>query len=165
LKPLYQLVAQYRELESLSAEDIDEQTLTDTLAGLGGEITEKATNVAYYCQNLESFADQVTEAAQKMLARAVRLRKRSQAVRDYLLQNMKGAGIEKITAPEFTIAIRKNPAAVMIFDDASVPAEFMVQPPAPPPRPDKIALKAALKAGRTIEGVWLEQAERLEIKA
>lgn len=165
MKPLYQLVAQYRELDRLDGEDVDAETLAHTLEGLGGEITEKATNVAYYVKNLESFADQVEEASKKLKVRAERLRKRSQAIRDYLYNNMKGAGVTKIEAPEFTISIKRNPAAVMIAEDAIVPAEYLVTPPPPPPRPDKMALKHALNSGLKIDGIWLENGERLEIKS
>lgn len=72
--------------------------------------------------------------------------------------------MKKIQSPEFTVSVRANPKAVMIAADAILPAEFMVQPPTPPPRPDKAALKEALEAGRTVEGCWLEQGERLDIR-
>lgn len=164
MKPLYQLVTQYRELQALDPEEIDSQTLTNTLEGLGGEITEKATNVAFYARNIESFADQVDEAAAAMADRAKRLREKAKGIRGYLLNQMRGAGITKITAPEFTVSIRKNPAAVQIRPDAAIPQEFMVTPEPPPPSPDKRKIAEALKAGTAIDGCWLEHGERLDIR-
>jgi len=164
MKPLYALVEQYRELERLDVEDLDEQALADTLEALQGEITTKATNCALFARNVETFADTVDAAAKQMADRAKRLRKKSESIRDYLLNQMRGAGITKIQAPEFTVAIRKNPPAVQIKPDAVIPSQFMVKPEAPPPYPDKQKIKDALKAGILIEGVTLEQAERLEIK-
>ena len=164
MKPLYELVAQYRELQTLDAEEVDDQTFADTLEALGGEITEKATNVALYYRNLDSFADQVEETAKKLSERAARIRRRGEWLRAYLLNQLRGAGISQIKAPEFTISIRKNLAAVIIGAGAQVPAEFMVQPEPTPPRPDKKLIKEALQAGRVVEGCWLEQGERLEIK-
>ncbi len=70
----------------------------------------------------------------------------------------------KVECPEFTIAVRKNPEAVEIDDPEQVPSEYMVTPEPPPPRPDKKAIKDALKAGAEIPGCWLRQGERLEIK-
>lgn len=164
MKPLYALVQQHRALEVLDAEEIDEQTLADTLEALEGEITVKATSCAAYIQNLASFADSVDEASKKLAERAARIRRKSDWVRAYLLNQLKGAGVSKIQAPEFTLSIRKNPMAVMIKPDAVIPAEYMVQPEAPPPRADKKLIKAALEAGTAIEGCSLEQGERLEIR-
>jgi hypothetical protein len=162
---LYQLVSQYRELQQLDAEEIPEDVLRDTLEALGGELELKATNVAMYVENLASFADQIDEAAKAMKERASRVRKRSDAVRQYLMSMMQAAQITKIEAPQFTLAIRKNPPALFIAPDVVIPAEFMVTPPAPAPYPDKAKLKQAIKDGLVIDGVRLEQGERLEIKA
>lgn len=164
MKPLYELVTQYRELQALDPEEVDGAMLNDTLEALGGEIQEKAKNVAYYARNIESFADQVDEAAAQMKERAKRLREKATGIRGYILNQMRGAGITKIQAPEFTVAIRKNPPSVQIKSDAVIPTEYMVKPDAPPPYPDKRKLADALKAGTAIDGVWLEQGERLDIR-
>lgn len=164
MKPLYALVEQYRELERLDVEDIDEQALAETLEALQGEITLKAKNCALYARNIETFADSVEEAAKQMAERAQRLRRKADGVRAYLLNQMRGAGITKIQAPELTVSIRKNPHALHMKPDVVVPAEYMVQPPAPPPHIDKKKLKDDLKVGVVVDGCWLEQGERLEIK-
>jgi hypothetical protein len=164
MKPLYALVEQYRELERLDVEDLDEQTLADTLEALQGEITVKATNCALFARNIETFADTVDEAAAQMAERAKRLRRKSESIRAYLLNQMRGAGISKIQAPEFTVSIRKNPAAVQIAPDTTIPSEYMVVPEPPPPRVDKRKLAEALKNGAVIDGVHLEQTERLDIR-
>jgi hypothetical protein len=163
-KPLYELVTQYRELERIDVEDIDEQMLADTLAALEGEIQLKATNVALFARNVETFADTVDEAATQMADRAKKLRTKAAGIRAYLFSQMKGAGITKISAPQFTLSIVKNPKAVMIKPDATIPDEYMVQPETPPKHADKKKLKAALEQGVIIDGVSLEQGERLSIK-
>jgi hypothetical protein len=164
MKPLYALVEQYRELERLDVEDLDDQALADTLEALQGEITAKATNCALFARNVETFADTVDAAAAQMAERAKRLRKKSESIREYLLNQMRGAGISKIQAPEFTVSIRKNPAAVQIAPDTTIPSEYMVVPEPPPPRVDKRKLAEALKNGAVIDGVRLEQSERLDIR-
>jgi hypothetical protein len=161
---LYKLVAQYRELQQIDAEEIPEEVLRDTLEALGGELTEKATNVAMLCQNLDTFAQNIDLAAKQMKDRALRVQRRADQVRHYLHVMMEAAEITKIEAPEFTLAIKKNPPAVVIAPDAKVPDEFIVTPPAPAPYPDKAAIKNALKAGREIEGCRLDQGTRLEIR-
>jgi hypothetical protein len=164
MKPLYALVEQYRELERVDIEDLDEQALADTLEALQGEITVKATNCALFARNVETFADTVDAAAAQMAERAKRLRRKSESIREYLLNQMRGAGISKIQTPEFTVSIRKNPAAVQIAPDTTIPSEYMVVPEPPPPRVDKRKLAEALKGGAVIDGVRLEQSERLDIR-
>lgn len=161
---LYELVGQYRELEKLAdSGDLPPEVIRDTLEALTGELETKATNVAMFTRNLEAAADAIDKAAEAMQERALRLRKRSEAVKAYLLFNMQASGITKISSPEFTLTVRKNPEAVHLADGVVLPVEYMEQPPAPPPRPDKKKIKEALKAGVVIDGAWLESGERLEI--
>jgi hypothetical protein len=169
MSALYQLVEQYRSLEALDAsEDLPLEVIQDTLEGLTGELTVKATNVARYILNVESMADAVDGAAKQMKLRAERMRKRADSIREYLKANMQGAGITKIEAVEFVLSLKKNPASVIIDNEAEIPPAFKVTPePPPPPQPraDKALIKKAINSGMTIAGCHLEQAERLEIKA
>ena len=93
------------------------------------------------------------------------MRRRGDQVRAYLLFNLQATGITKIESPEFTIALRNNPESVRLADGVELPEEFLVQQPAPPPKPDKKAIKDALKSGRLIDGAWLESGQRVEIRS
>lgn len=162
---LYELANDYQSLLALADNgDVPVEAIRDTLEALGGEIEIKAVNVVKFALSLEATADSIEAAAKAMQERANRVRKRSEQIRAYLLFQMQATGIRKITCPEFSIALRANPEAVVIDDHATVPAEFMVQPEPPAPRPDKKALKEALKSGAQIPGVWLQSGERLEVK-
>lgn len=162
---LYQLVDQYRHLQVLEDPELPEEAVRDTLEGLEGEINVKATNVARFIANQEAFAEAVEEAAKAMAERAKRLRRRADGIRGYLLVQMQAAGIERIEAPEFTLAVRKNPPSVIVDSIGELPDEYLAPPPPPPePKPDKKAIAAAIKAGTHVPGARLEQSVRLEIK-
>lgn len=181
---IYQIVEQYRSLETLDAsDDLPIEVIRDTLEGLTGELTVKATNVAKFILNIESMADAVDGAAKQMKQRAERMRNRAESIREYLLTNMQGARITKIEATEFVLSLRKNPPAVIVTDETKIPEAFKATPPPPPPpvaRPDKKKIADALKAharlvdasalcgtpppDSPVPGAHLEQAERLEIK-
>lgn len=163
---LFSLASQYRELQKLadSEADIDEQTLADTLEGLGGELEVKAQNVAGFLASQEAFADAIDAAAAKMSERSKRLRNRNAWLKQYLLTNMLAANKIKIESPEMVLSVKKTPPAVVVFDEAAVPATFKVQPPAPPPRLDKRAVADAIKAGTSVPGCRLEGGYRLEIR-
>lgn len=163
---LYELSNQFLRLQDLAdTDDLPPEVIRDTLEALTGEIELKSINVAKFILSLEAHADAISDAAKQMAARAQRVRNRADSIRAYLLFQMQATGTTKVTCPEFTLAVRSNPPAVGLREDIELPPEFMVTPDPPPPHPDKRKIAEALKAGRQIDGAWLEQGQRLEIKA
>lgn len=165
---LYSLTEQYRSLLVLadSETDIPEDVLRDTLEGLTGELTQKATNVARFVANQDAMAEAIDNAAEQMKLRSKRLRNRTAYLRQYLLVNMQAAGMQKLDTPDLVVAIKKNPPSVVVFDEAAIPADFKrTPPPAPPPVPvpDKALIRDALQAGTEVPGARLEQGMRLVV--
>jgi chaperonin cofactor prefoldin len=165
---LYQVASEYRQAADTLAElDLDDQTVADTLESISGDLTTKANNVAFVIRNLESNAEQIKVAIEAMQARAQALEKRAERVREYLLQNMLMAGVQKIECPYFRLAVRENPPKVVVDDEAQIPALYMTDPAPPPPpspKPDKKLIAAALKDGHDVPGCRLERGKRLEIR-
>lgn len=162
---LYELAAQYRaDADKLADLDLDEQTLADTLEGMGGELEVKAQNVIMFTRNLEATAAAIKEAETQMAARRKAMENRAAGLRRYVLENMQFAGIQKIECPLFKLSIRENPAAVEIYEPGLIPSDYMKQPETPPPAPDKTAIKAAITAGTEVPGAKLTKGTRLEIK-
>jgi hypothetical protein len=164
--PLYELVKYQHELERLAdSGEIPPDEIADTLTLLEGDIRDKAVQVAAFTRNLDVSAAAIREAGKAMLARADRVERRAEGVRNYLLFQMQAAGITKIECPWFTLTIRKNPPAVMIDDESKIPTEFMSPPPPPPPpKPNKPLIARILKTGDDVPGAHLVQSERLEIR-
>lgn len=162
---LFELAAEYRGIaEKLADMDLDEVTVRDTLESVSGALEEKATNVALFARNLEATAAAIKQAESDMAARRKAIEKRAESLRRYLLENMNACGIKKIDSPYFSISVRDNPVAVDVFDAAQVPAEFMRQPEPPPPAPDKIAIRDAIKHGQVVPGCRPTVSQRLDIK-
>lgn len=165
---LYQISAEYRSAADTLAElDLDEQTLADTLESINGDLTTKSQNVAFVIRNMEAAAQQISVAVEHMNARAQALEKRAERVREYLLQNMLMAGVQKIECPYFKLAVRENPPKVIVDDEKQIPVAYMtdpVPPPPPPAKPDKKLIAAALKDGFDVPGCRMERGKRLEIK-
>ena len=161
---LYLLAHEYRVAADALAElDLDDQTVSDTLDGLTGDLEVKAANVAMFARNLEATAAAIHSAEKAMAARRKAIEARADRLRAYILLCMKATGMKVIECPYFRIAVRDNPSAVDVFDLDQVPAAFMAASPPPPPTPDKTAIKAAIKAGQTVPGCRLTQGTRLEI--
>lgn len=162
---LYEISLEYRaDLDKLADMDLDDQTLTDTLDSMGGELQVKAQSVACFIRNLEASAAAIKEAEAQMAARRKALENKAARVKDYLLASMMVAGVEKVECPLFKLAVRDNPAAVEVYQPELIPAQYMRQPEPPPAVPDKAAIKEALKDGIEVPGCRLTQGKRLEIR-
>lgn len=162
---LYQLSTEYRAAaERLHDLDLDEQTIADTLESMEGDIQVKAKNVAFVIRNCEALASQIKDAEEKMAARRKAIENRADRIKNYLKANMERCGMSQIECPEFKLAIRNNPPSVVIDAEGQIPCDMYVYPEAPPPRPDKKAIAAAIKSGMEVSGAHLEQSTRLEIK-
>ncbi len=85
---------------------------------------------------------------------AARLTERLQA-------GLETAGLDKLKAGLFVVALQSSPPTVEIARDAEIPAEFLT---AQEPKVDRRGLLQAVKNGREIPGVRLTQGRHLRIR-
>ena len=106
-----------------------------------------------------------SEGADCEIARLAQRKKRLEGaadrLTDYVLATLAASGMKKLDGHTSTLAARNNPPSVRIAEGATVPGEYLRQPPPPPPVPDKTALKLAIQAGAEIAGVFVVQTQRL----
>lgn len=161
---LFDLASEIREVaDKLADMGIDDQTMADTLESISLPFEQKAANVAAMGKSLEAEADAIEEAAKAMIARAKAKRSRSEWLRGYLLSQMVRAGIAKIECPWFKLAVRDNPGAVVIDNEAQIPADYLRSVPARQ-EVDKALIRAALKDGYDVPGAHIEVTKRLDVK-
>lgn len=165
---LYTLTNSYLALaEKLSDGDFDAATIADTIeaSGITDEIAEKAQGLEYVARGAEAHNLAIDAEIARLQALKQHRMKIAAGLRGYLLDNMQRMQIERIDCPMFSISIRKNPPAVEIFDQLSLPAQFMVVPEPKPPvaAPDKKAIASAIKAGQDVPGAKLVQGVRLNV--
>lgn len=163
---IYVLTAQYQALyQQLTDLDLDAATVADTIeaSGLQDDIAAKAQGLECIARNLEMY----TPAINAEIERLQKLRdarcKKAQDLRECALVNMQAAGIDRIETPLFKIKLQNNPPAVDVFEPGLIPAGFMTAPVAPPPAPNKTAIKNALRAGIDVQGCRLVQGQRLVV--
>lgn len=162
---LYELAAEHRQnLEKLADLDLPADVVADTLESLGGDLEEKTQNVVAFVRNLESTAEAIKDAEQKMAERRKAIENRAASLKRYVLDAMIHNGIQKIECPLFRISIAKNPPSVEIYDERQVPVQYMTDPPPPPPQIDKKLIAQALKDGFDVPGARLAQGVRLAIR-
>jgi len=143
--------------------DMDEQTMADTLESLSGDLETKATNTIMVARNIRVTAAAIKEAEADMAARRKALEARADYLDKRVFDTMRECGIEKIECPYFALSIRNNPAAVEIFDNLQIPADYMREVPATF-TPDKALIKKAISDGFEVPGAKLVQTQRLVCK-
>ncbi len=160
----FELAAQFRQLAELLAEKHeDPQVVADTLDSISGPLDERLENFAKMVRNLEAADSGVLRTMEDLAARHAALQRAIERSRKLVLDVMQSAQRDKVTTALFSLAVRKNPPAVVIDSENDLPPGFWVHPAPPPPTPDKKAIAAALKAGTPVPGAHCEQAVRLEI--
>lgn len=141
---------------------VNEQTFLDTMEGLEGELTEKAKRVGAYIRNTKAMAEQIKQAEADMAKRRKSLERHAKGLEEYLLHNMIESGISEINSPWFALNVKKTPPAIFIIDGVKLADEYITRKVTE--TPNKGALKKAIQAGETINGVNLKGGHRLEIK-
>ena len=164
---LYNISNQYLQLaEKLADLDLDATTIEDTIesSGLIDDFSDKAQALEFVARGAVAHNAAIEAEIARLIALKASRERVAAGLRKYLLDNMQRAGISKITCPLFSISIANNPPSIEVYDLLSLPEAFMRQPEAPPPAPDKAAIKTALKAGIEVQGARLSHSQRLVIK-
>jgi hypothetical protein len=162
---LFEIASEYRaDAAKLEDMDLDEATLADTLESISGDLETKAMNTAFVARNLEASADQIEAHAKAMIERATALKNRAGRIRQYLLDGLTLAQVEKVDTPYFRIKIALNPPSVQIADESLIPDAYKTEPEPPKPMPDKSLIKKAILDGFEVPGCSLVRGRRLDIK-
>lgn len=147
---LYELTTQANLLyEMLQGEEIDEQTFNDTLEAMGAG--EKVESYCKLIKQFQSDADMFTNEIYRLTARKKTAENAVDRMKAALLMFLQQTGQEKVKAGSFAVSTATT-QAVQITDENAIPCIYLVEQP---PKIDKNSIKAALKAGETINGAEL----------
>ena len=129
-------------------------------------LADKQRAVVAWLKNSSLSIDMIHNVIKEITAREKTMQTRYDNMKNSLLVNMQTNGITEINAENFTFSakIKKNPPKLVIISPGLIPSSMYIYPEAPAPYPNNAAIKDALKAGLVIEGVYLQQDERVEIK-
>ena len=162
---LYKLADDYLVAQDkLSDLDLPDDVIRDTLESMEGDLQVKATNTGLFIRNLEVTSEAIAAEEKRLSERRKAIDNRVNNIKRYLFENMQRTGITKIESPSLTLSLQNNPASVSVENVSDIPSEYMRQKEAPPPEPDKNAIKEALKNGIDVPGCTLVTTQRLVIK-
>lgn len=164
---LYQLTKEYNDLYELALANADEATgelderITAALDIKGAELETKGISVACVVKRLNATAEEID----KEIERLTKMRKKIQGTTERLKDGLKAAwlaaGIVKTESVKVTISFRKS-EQVTIDNDGDLPEEYKRE--IVTVKPDKTAIKAAIKAGKEVSGAHIEECLNIQIR-
>lgn len=129
----------------------------------GAELRDRCINYAAQAKNLEAEAVELKKAADAIYERMARVKKKSENIEHIIHSVMQFVGLNEISSsPYFKIKVKKNPAALDIFNPNDIPPEYKTEEVQIVI--DRKQIKEDLKLGLWIPGASLESKTRLEIK-
>ncbi|WP_033167675.1 siphovirus Gp157 family protein [Clostridium sp. KNHs205] len=142
MSSLYQITENYDAvLNMLYDEEMDEQTILDTLESIEGEFEDKADGYAKLYKTLKYDADTIQTEIDRLRSRLNTFENRAQSLKDTLEANMKQIGKTKFKTTLFSFGIQKNggkqPLKIDALDVNTIPAEYLI-PQDPLPNNEKI---------------------------
>lgn len=161
---LYEINAEIDAL--LSAVDPETGELTvdmEALEALEMERDAKLENLALAVKNYASDIAALKAEENALAERRTSLEKQMKRAKDYLERNLNG---EKFSTPRVAVTYRKT-EAVAIGDELAFfkwAAEHTDFVRFEAPKPDKTAIKTALKAGEEVPGAVLEQRTSMSVR-
>lgn len=132
--------------------DLDEDTISDTLEGLTNLPEIIGTVLRSRLEDL-ALARALRSRIDEMETRVARFERRAEKKRQIVTSVMERADIRKIVEPDFTASLRRTPAGLLVVDENQIPETFWRPQP---PKLDRRALLAAVKAGQDIRGAALD---------
>ena len=156
---LYEISNDYQGLLALAEDgELTQEAIADTLEALDVAFEDKARNCVMVLKEIEAGASTAKTEMERMKSLADTRQKQADRLKEYISENMKSIGKDKLDLGIFTLTLKKPTKVAEIDDEAKIPKDYWVEVPATE-RLDKQALLDALKAG-PVEGASLKDGKR-----
>lgn len=160
---LYELAEQYETLLEMAADDTDNATLAEYIAGMEGKIDEKVENTMKVVRSLEADAAALKTEEDRLKQRRESLEKKAKYLKESTGAIMEQIGVEKVKGRMFSVWLQANPPKVNVLDEFQIPQRFFYTP-TPAPQLQKKEVLEAWKKGEDIPGVQVVQEKSLRVK-
>lgn len=123
---IYELTAEYTSLEEwFDDEELDEETLLDTLEGIEGEFNDKIENYCKVIKNFEANAKAIKDEAKRLQARAKTFENKIGWMKKRMLDAMEATGKTEAGGQVLKAKIAKNGGKLPLeLDEENVPVTF-----------------------------------------
>lgn len=159
---LYDLTADYLELQEMMEDDISDEALLDSMESIEGLYEDKLDGYAMVIRTLTAEADAFKAESARMKAKADTITRNIDRMKKTMQESMYQTGVKKVKGKHFTVAIQKNGGKapfVLTWDNPdTLPDELVIR------KPNLEAIRAVTEKGNTAYGYIGERGESLRIK-
>lgn len=160
MESLYQISERYNNIVALlDDETMSEDDVAAALVEVMDDVTTKGENILSYLQKLDDIEEQAKRRKKEIdayIKGIANRKKRLEKACIFALDNMQ---VKSIMTSKGELKTKKNPPAVIIDDVTKIPTQYQRQKIQVDI--DKVAIKAAIKAGEEVPGAHLEQGTSL----
>lgn len=157
---LYELTENYNRVLEI-AEQLDAETLKDTLDSIDEAIEDKVENTSKVVKSLEGSVASIDTEIKRLSDRKSTINNNIKGIKTYLQEEMEKVGKEKIKGQLFNVGIQNNPVSVKVVDENKINLNYFVEQPK---KLDKKQILIDLKNGLELDGVELQQTRSIRIR-
>lgn len=157
---LFELNEKYRELEQ--RDDLDPETLKDTLDSINDSREVKLDNIANWIENNQADIDFLDKKIKQLQAEKKSLVNRTKSLMEYMTTAIDDSGLKELKTENHILKPRNYRASVYISDEKDIPSEFVKFKAVE--TIDKKAIYELLKNGETVRGAELKPNRKTVIK-
>ena len=157
---LFELNEKYRELEQ--RDDLDPETLKDTLDSINDSREVKLDNIANWIENNQADIDFLDKKIKQLQADKKSLVNRTKSLMEYMTTAIDDSGLKELKTENHILKPRNYRASVYISNEKDIPSEFVKSKAVE--TIDKKAIYELLKNGETVRGAELKPNRKTVIK-
>ena len=157
---LYKLTQNYQNVLEI-AEQLDAETLKDTLDSIDDAINVKIENTAYVIKQLDANVAVIDTEIKRLQAMKSAQTNNAKNLKLYIQESMEKVGLDNVQGNLIKVAIQNNNKSVNVLDENKIPlVYFTIQEP----KLNKSAILESLKEGKKINGAELQQTRSIRIR-
>ncbi|EHD22103.1 MULTISPECIES: siphovirus Gp157 family protein [Brenneria] len=137
-----------------TSDEITPEMIADTMEGVELELADKLDAAYVHVRNLEGLAKTCDEEAKRLADRKKSFENRAKSIKQYVLNCLLIAGLDKLKTTTNTFTARKGIASVVIDNEGLLPDELVTVQTVV--APDKKAIKEAIETGVDVPGAHIE---------
>ena len=157
---LYELTSKYKYVLDL-ADELDEQTLKDTLDSIKEPLEEKVDNTAKLIKAMENDVKAFKEEETRVKQRRQTIESNIKRIKERLQYDLESNELDKIEGKTFKVSVQNNPVSVKIVDEKMIPKGYFIEQE---PKLNKKELLDDMKRGEEIFGAELQQTRSIRIR-
>src|SRR5690625_125663 len=149
MRKLYEITQAYNNIYDLiDNEEVPFEVVEEALNEIEAELAEKTDNMSSLIKMFEGKIKVYKEEEKRIQERRRVYENKVKGLKDYLLNNLEFAGVNKVEGERFVVRKQRSPQSIIV-DEEKLPEEFLIPQP---PKADRKMIRERLKSGEKVDG-------------